>query len=239
MITNTYYKKYLLIDLIKNKNRPRSSINKEYRSTYKLHKETNKMHEKDNGQFSDILNEKELQYHDTNNKCQYLLNTLNIKDCKHKLPLKKGMQNEVSSTKKKIEQTIKESRESSKINEYNECKFSELLSTCLKYNEKSSKIMKQIKKDLNIDNPKKFSSNSISNSTNSSTQSENDLEIPFIMMQEIKNKLNELKQYMIKRNENIRNNKTKRVQEMSNPKNTNCNLSELCDALKKVIEGGN
>jgi hypothetical protein len=196
------------------------------------------MHEKNNSQFSDILNEQEL-HHDTSNKCQYFLNTLNIKDCKHKLPLKKEVQNEPSSIKKKNERTIKESRESSKINEYNECKFSELLLTCLKYTEKSTKIMKQIKKDLDNDNPKKYSSNSMSNSTNSSTQSENDLEIPFIMIQEIKKKLNELKQYMINRNENIKCNKTKRIQEMSNLKNTNYNLSELCDVLKKAIESGN
>lgn len=143
------------------------------------------------------------------------------------------MQNELNSTNKKNEYSIKESREFPKINEYNACKFSELLSTCLKYTEKSSKIMKQMKRDLDTDNTKIYSSSSISNS---SIQSENDLEKPFIIVKEIKKKLNELIQYANSRKENIRNNnKPKRNQEISNLKNLNCQLSKLCDIMKKEI----
>lgn len=195
------------------------------------------MHDKYRSQSKNILDEQELQYQETSNKCQHLLNTLQLKDSKNKLSWKNGMQNELNSTKKKIEQSIKESRESLEVNEYNEFKFSELLSNCLKYTEKTLKIMKQIKKDLDTDNLKKNSSNSISNS---SIEFENDLEIPLTLEREIKKKLNELIQYTNARNEIIRNNKTKRNQEISNLKNINCHFSQLCDFItKKIIEDDN
>lgn len=173
-----------------------------------------------------MLDKQEMQLHETLNKCGDLLNHLNNNENKSNKSRKKGMQYELNTMKKKIDQSIKESKESLKINDYSECKLSELLATCLKHTEEWLKIMKKIKKDL--ENPKKYSSNS-------STQSESDLERPIVIVRGIKNKLNELTQYMVCLNEKVKNSKVKRSQEISHLKKTNTILSELCDTISRKI----
>jgi len=140
--------------------------------------------------------------------------------------------NELNAAKKKVEQSIKESKESLKLNDYNECKLSELLATCLKHTDEWLKVMQKIKKDIDINNRIKCSSNSF---CNSSIQSENDFERPTIIVKEIKKKLNELTEYIINMNNKVKKNKCKRSREITRLKNTNCMLTKLCDIIAKKI----
>ncbi|XP_025198342.1 uncharacterized protein LOC112596775 [Melanaphis sacchari] len=189
--------------------------------------------EKDKSQFSNVINKQESQFHETLNKCEELLNCLNT-DNKHEQFCKKEMHNinELNTVKKKVEQSIKESKDSLKFNDYNEYKLSELLATCLKHTDEWLKVMQTIKKDIDINNLHKCSSNSF---CNSSIQSENDFEQPTIIVKEIKKKLNELTEYIVNINNKVKNNKSKRLREISTLKNTNCMLTKLCDKIAKKI----
>jgi hypothetical protein len=158
---------------------------------------------------------------------------LNI-DNKHEQLCKNGMHNtyELNTAKKKVEQSIKESKDFMKLNDYNEYKLSELLATCLKHTDEWLKVMQKIKKDIDLNNLNRCSSNSF---YDSSIQSENDFERPTIILKEIKKKLNELTEYIININNKVKNNKSKRSREISTLKNTNCMLTKLCDKIAKKI----
>jgi len=194
----------------------------------------NQINEKDKNRFNNIIDKQEIQFHETINKCEDLLNNLNIKDNKHEQLSKKAMHNmnELENVKQKVVQSIKESKESLKLNDYNEYKLSELLKTCLKHTDEWLKAMQKIKKDIDVNNLNKCSSNSF---CNSSIQSEYDFERPTIIVKEIKKKLNELTEYMITINNKVKNNKLKRSREISTLKNTNYMLSKLCDSIAKKI----
>lgn len=140
--------------------------------------------------------------------------------------------NKLNAAKKKVEQSLKESKESLKLNDYNECKLSELLADCLKHTDEWLKVMQKIKKDIDVNNQIKCSSNSF---CNSSIQSENDFERPTIIVKEIKKKLNELTEYMINMNNKVKKNKCKRSREITRLKNTNCMLTTFCDIIAKKI----
>lgn len=185
-------------------------------------------------QFDNIIDKPESKFHETIKTCEELLNSLNIKDNKHEQFFKNGMHNmnELNTVKKKVEQSIKESKESFKLNNYDEHKLSELLTTCLKHTDEWLKVMLKIKKDIDRGNLNKCSSNSI---CNSSIQSEYDFERPTIIVKEIKKKLNELTEYIININNKVKNNKSKRSREISNLKNANCMLIKLCDTITKKI----
>ncbi|XP_022160572.1 uncharacterized protein LOC111026749 [Myzus persicae] len=193
----------------------------------------NQINVKDKNQFNNIIDKQESQFHETLNRCEELLNSLNINN-KHEEFCKKGMNNmnELNIAKKKVEQSIKESKESLKLNDYNEYKLSELLATCLKHTDEWLKVMQKIKKDIDVNNLTKCSSNSF---CNSSIQSENDFERPTIIVKEIKRKLNELTEYMINMNNKVKNNKCKRSREITTLKNTNFRLTKLCDIIAKKI----
>lgn len=140
--------------------------------------------------------------------------------------------NELNTVKKKVEQSIKESKNSLKSNGYNEHKLSELLATCLKHTDEWLKVMQKIKKDIEVNKLYKYSSNSF---CNSSIQSENDFERPTIIVKEIKKKLNELIEYITNLNNKVKNNKSKRSREISTLKNASCMLSKVCDIIAKKI----
>lgn len=180
----------------------------------------NHINEKNVDQFKILFDKQEVKCHKTlidkcSDECDQLLHHLNSKVSKH----------EKKNKKKKVEILSTESRGSLKTNNYYEYRIRELLTTCLKHTEEWLKILKKIKKELDTNESKLFSSGS-------SIQSENDLEKPIIMVQEIKKKLNELKQYMINENEKIKHLKTKRSEEISNHKTSNVMFSELCDTFR-------
>ncbi|XP_026817440.1 uncharacterized protein LOC113556594 [Rhopalosiphum maidis] len=202
-----------------------------YKTQREQNDRINQISEKDKNQFSNILDKQESQFCEILNKCEELLNSLNI-DNKHEQFCKNGMHNiyELSSAKKKVEQSIKESKDFLKLNDYNEYKLSELLATCLKHTDEWLKVMQKIKKDIDLNNLNRCSSNSF---CDSSIQSENDFETPTIIVKEIKKKLNELTEYIIKLNNKVKNNKSKRSREISTLNNVNCMLTKLCDKIAK------
>ncbi|KAF0767565.1 kinetochore protein SLK19-like isoform X2 [Aphis craccivora] len=206
-------------------------------SIYKTQKEKNdrinQINEQEKSRFSNILEKQESRFHEILNKCEELLNSLNI-DNKHEQFCKKGMHNinELNTVKKKVEQSIKESKDSLKSSGYNEHKLSELLATCLKHTDEWLKVMQKIKKDIEVNKLYKCSSNSF---CNSSIQSENDFERPTIIVKEIKKKLNELIEYITNMHNKVKNNKSKRSREISTLKNASCVLSKVCDIIAKKI----
>jgi len=203
--------------------------NQENMNKYQSQKfKDNKINKKDIHQFGNIIEQRGLQLRETLSKCEDVLNNLNSKDSKHQKSWKIGMHNGLNIKKNKVEQSSIESKESLKTIRYNECKLSELLATCLKHTEEWVKIMKRIKKELDTNNPKKYSSNS-------SIQSESELERPVTMVKGIRKKLNELTEYMVNINEKIKNHKNKRSRQISNLKDTNYMLSELCNTIARKI----
>lgn len=194
---------------------------------------TNKINEQNIDQFENVLDKQETKYHKTTDECDELLSHLNSKVNKHEKSRKHETNgNELRIKKKKGEISSIASRESLKTNNYHECRMRELLTACLKHTEEEwLKIMKKIKKELDTNDSKLYSSCS-------SIQSENDLERPIIMVKGIKKKLNDLQQYMINENEKIKHLKIKRSQEVSNLKATNLMFSELCDTFGKKINYG-
>lgn len=174
------------------------------------------------------VNKQELQYQKSFDKCENVLSCLNTRGSEQQNSKKREINNELNSIKKKVEQSIMASKESLRTNKYNDYKFSELLSTCMKHTEEWLKIMNKIKNDLDTNNPKIYSSNS-------SIQSESDFKQPVNMVKGIKNKLNELTEYMININDKIKSHKIKRSQQILILKKTNCVLSELCDTIIKKI----
>lgn len=173
------------------------------------------------------VNKQELQCHKNLDKYENLLSFLNTRDSDQQSK-KREIKNELNSIKKKVERSITASKESLKTNKYNDYKCSELLSTCMKHTEEWLKIMNKIKNDIDTNDPKIYSSNS-------SIQSENDLKQPVNMIKGIKNKLNELTEYMININDKIKSHKIKRSQQILILKRTNCVLSDLCDTIVKKI----
>jgi len=211
-------------------------MNQEKGNIYETPKEQNnrinQINEKDNNQFNNIIDKQESQFHNTLSKCEELLNRLNINN-KHEEFCKKGMNmNELNTAKKKVEKSIKESKESLRLNDYNEHKLSELLENCLKHTNEWLKVMQKIKKDIDINSLTKCSSNSF---CNSSIQSEYDFERPTIIVKEIKKNLNDLTEYMTNMNNKVKKNKCKRSREMTTLKNTNFRLTKLCDIIAKKI----
>lgn len=210
-------------------------MSQEYMNTCQLrdlkYDRTNQINEQSVDQFENVL-DKQAKYRKTIDECDELLSNLNSKDNKHEKSRKHGTHNELSIKKKKGEISSVASKESLKTNNYYECRIRELLTTCFKYTEEEwLKIMKKIKKELDTNDSKLYSSGS-------SIQSENDLERPIIMVKGIKKKLNDLQQYMINENEKIKRLKIKRSREVSNLKATNLMFSELCDTFEKKINYG-
>lgn len=192
----------------------------------------NQINEKDNNKFNNIIDKQESQFLKTLTKCEELLNSLNINN-KHEEFCKKRMNmNELNTAKNKVEQSIKESKESLRLNDYNEYKLSELLENCLKHTNEWLKVMQKIKKDIDVNSLTKCSSNSF---CNSSIQSENDFERPTIIVKEIKNNINELTEYMINMKNKVKKNKCKRSREMTTLKSTNLRLTKLCDIIERKI----
>ncbi|VVC26773.1 Hypothetical protein CINCED_3A017685 [Cinara cedri] len=174
-------------------------------------------------QNENILDTQDISFQESLNKCEQVINQLNIENDKNKKSWNKGIQNELKYVKKKVEQSISESKESLKVNESNDYKLGESLETCLKNIENWLKVIKKINNCLM--RRKKHSSYS-------SIPSENNIEGPIIMIKGIKKKLNELTEYMININKKIKNNKLKHSQEILNLKNK---LSELLDTIAKQI----
>lgn len=90
----------------------------------------------------------------------------------------------------------------------------------MNHTEEWLQIMKKIKRDLDTSITNKYS-------RNSSNLSEYSSEQPVNIGKDVKNKLNELIEYMIVIIEKIKKTKTKQSQEISNLKNAICMLSDL------------
>lgn len=152
-------------------------------------------------------------------------NSLKIKNNKNQNSWKSDIHNELNIVKKKIEQ-FRDSKELSVANECNEYYLKKLLASCLDHTNSCIKMMKIIKTYFDANNIKK-------NSSNSSIQSESELEQQAAMMKvnAIKKQLNELTDNVNCIYETIKYKKNKRSREISNLKNTNCMLSDLCDII--------
>lgn len=185
----------------------------------------NQMNEKETNNYE----KQGIELQDTLNECEDTINNLNNTENKQQKFWKMGIHDKLNKMKKKVEQSVLDSKGSLKFNEINDCKLGELLATSLKHTEEWLKIMREIKNDLDTNNMQKYSSCS------SSVESDSILERPVTLMGEMKNKLNELTEYMILINKKVKNNETKRSREISNLKNTNYILSDLCDIIGKKI----
>lgn len=135
---------------------------------------------------------------------------------------KREMQYEVNTTKNTYDQSIKSSFESLKTYEHNDCKLGELLTHCIKHAEEWIKIMKKTKKEVDTNILRRSSSNS-------SIQTESDLEQPVIMIVEFIKKLCCLTESIFKKN------KTKISQEVINLKNASSLLSDFCNEFTNQI----
>lgn len=186
--------------------------------------EINECKKKNSKQFDNTLDKQVSKCYETIKKCDDFSNYLNKESRNQKVRMR-GLYNEMHTTKNN-EHLIMDSRESLKSKKFDECKISELLISCSKHTEDWLKVMKKIKKDLDINNSKTCSSNS-------SIKSENDLERPLIIVKGIKKNLTDLTEYIIHLlNEKMKNEKIKSSRDiLSNLKDTNCRLSELCDTL--------
>lgn len=213
---------------IKNMNATRCSTYQENTKINKLQREKNNKINQTNEKETNKYVKQDIELQDTLDKCEDIINNLNTENKQQKV-WKMGIHNKLNKVKKKIEQSVLENKGSLKLNESNDCKLSELLATSLKHTEELLKIMREIKIDFDTNNMQKYSS------CLSSVESDIVLERPITLMDEMKNKLNELAKYMIHINKRIKNNETKRSREISNLKSTNCILSELCDTIGKKI----
>lgn len=152
--------------------------------------------------------------------CQF-----NIKSNQNKKPGNRGTHNQLKNIRKEVDQSLHESKEFLKTNEYNDYKLGESLENCLKNLEK---ILKELKKNKNFVSRKK-------NSSNSSTSTDNDTERPLVTIIGIQKKLNQLTGNMINMNEKNTNkhfNKFKCLQDILNLKGK---LSEQCDTIARNL----
>lgn len=170
----------------------------------------------------------DLQLQENYVKNEDILNNFNFNNNKNQKSMKRDIHNELNAEKKKIDLSIKDSKESLFTNEYNECKLKKMLAVCYDHTDLCMKMIKAVIKYLDVKNPNTYSSNS-------SIQSEIDSEQVIITMKAIKKKLKELTEYITCVNEKIKHNKIKYSREISTLKNANYTLSKLCDTVTKKI----
>lgn len=154
-----------------------------------------------------------------------MLYQFNIDSNQNRKPWNRGTQNELKNIRNEVEQSIQESKEFLKTNDYNDYKIGESLENCLKNLEK---ILKELKKNKNYVSRKK-------NVSNSSISTENDTERPLITIIGIQKKLNQLTGNMINMNEKNTNkhfNKSKCLHDILSLKGK---LSEQCDTIARQL----
>lgn len=202
-----------------NKQQSSKIKNNEINESNKSKEQMNDKDEKNMNNLGNALDQNDFQ--ETISKYGFLVNDYNIKE-----NIKNITQKKERETHNKLN-TVKKNFENSEfLKASDDCRFNEILTNGLKCTEEFSQIMKKIKTEFSKNIDKRHSSNS-------SIQTDSDLEQLVILAFEIMKKIFKFIE-MFKKNGMT--NKSKISEDITSLKNTACILSEFCDNLTMYIE---